>query len=83
MDKENKKEITTIPELAIMINNGFQSNQDYMDKRFEELKVEIKRVDTKLARVDAKLTTFIDDYHSEKLPMRVEYIENALNFPKK
>ena len=95
MNQQNKKEkITTIPELAVLINNSFQDNQEYMDKRFgdmdkrfgdmdkrfdevkKELKGEIKKVDT-------KLTNFIDDYNSEKLPMRVEYIENVLNLPKR
>lgn len=91
MDKQNKiKKVTTINELAVMINNGFQTNQEYMDKRFDELKGEIKGVDSRLVKVERKLEGvekkldgFIDVYAKEKLPMRVEYIENILNVPKK
>jgi len=81
MDKKNNKEkITTINELAMMINSGFQNNQEYMDKKFGELKNELTG---EIHKVDTKLTTFIDEYNSEKLPMRVEYIENVLNLHKK
>ena len=59
-----------------MINHGFQSNQDYMDRKFYELKTEVKGV-------DKKLDSFIESYNEEKLPMRVEYIENMLNLHKK
>lgn len=82
-----EEEITTIPELARMINNGFQSNQEYMDKKFNELKGEISEVEIKLTReirgVDKKLDGFVERYDEEKLPMRVEYMENMLNVPKK
>ena len=38
MDNQNRKEeITTIPELAEMIRGGFEGNQEYMDKRFNEM----------------------------------------------
>ena len=88
MDRQNKKEeITTIPELAEMIKNSFQGNQDYMDKRFDEVKNElkgdIKKVDERLVKVERKLNDFIDEYDAEKLPMRVEYIENIMGLPKK
>jgi hypothetical protein len=97
MDQENKKqEITTISELAEMINNGFQSAQDNVNERFDKVevrldKVEIRlekvevrldKVESRLGKVEKKLDVFIDDYHEEKLPMRVEYIENVLDIPK-
>jgi len=75
MEQETQKtneEITTIPELAKMIRDSFQGNQEYMDEMKTELKADIKKVSN-------KLDIFIDDYKSEKLPMRVEFIENTLN----
>ena len=77
--KENKK-ITNIDELAVMIHNSFQSNQEYMDKKFGEVKNELKE---EIKGVDRKLNAFIDRYDEDKLPMRVDYIENVLNLPKK
>lgn len=84
-------------QLAVIISNGFQNNQEYMDKRFTELSGEISEVKEDLNEVKkdlsevkkdlrgvkTKLDTFIDDYKDDKLPMRVEYIENVLNLHKK
>ena len=85
--KNSPEEITTIPELAEMIKNSFQGNQDYMDKRFDEIEGKLKGVESSLTaeikKVDKKLDGFIDEYQEEKLPMRVEYIENVLALPKK
>jgi len=89
-----EKKVTTMDELAVMINGGFQSNQEYMDKKFGELKQEIGGVDLRLAgveknlreeirKVDKKLDVFIETYHEEKLPMRMEYMETILNLHKK
>ena len=91
MDEQNKKEkITTMDELTEIINGGFQTNQEYMDKKFGELngeisgvKEDLKEVKEKLNKVDKKLGGFINTYHEEKLPMRMGYIENMLNVPKK
>lgn len=88
--KKQKEEITTIPELAKMINRGFQNNQDYMDKkfgeideRFEQVDKRFEQIDKRFDKVETKLDDFVEEYKSEKLPMRVEYIENILNLPKK
>ncbi len=91
MDKQNKSEkITTIPELAVLINSGFQTAKEHADEkfakiddRFDKVEKSAKETKEKLNEVDIKLTNFIDDYDSDKLPMRVEYIENVLNLPKK
>ena len=94
MNQQNEKEkITTISELAVMIHESFQSNQDYMDKRFDDMqaymdnrfdgvKKDISEVKKDLKGVEKKLDGFIERYDEDKLPMRVEHIENVLNLPK-
>lgn len=81
--RKQKEEITTIPELAKMINRGFQNNQDYMDNKFGEIDERFEQIDKRFDKVETKLDGFTEEYNSEKLPMRVEYIENVLNLPKK
>ena len=73
--KENKK-ITEKDELIGIIKDSFQTNQEYMDRRFD-------KVENRLEKVEKKLDGFIDTFNEEKLPMRVEYIENVLDIPKK
>ena len=89
--KENKK-ITT-DDLAIMIGKGFSGVDkkfEKMDERFDKVenrleKVEnrLEKVENRLEKVEKKIDVFVDTYDEEKLPMRVEFIENTLNLPKK
>jgi len=66
------KNITT-DELAVIINKGFQSQMDYMDKKFEAVDKKFGEVFKVLKVMDDKL----DDVGSVK--HRVDYIETTLN----
>ncbi|OGZ73081.1 MAG: hypothetical protein A2908_02035 [Candidatus Staskawiczbacteria bacterium RIFCSPLOWO2_01_FULL_38_12b] len=87
--KDNKK-ITTINELAEMIRGSFQTAQEHVDgkfykvdERFDKVENRLDKVEKDLKEVKEKVNGFIDTYHEEKLPMRMDYIENMLNVPKK
>ena len=55
MDKKTNPEgITTINELAIMINNGFLNTQDYMDKKFEKIDEKFEKIDERFDKIDKR-----------------------------
>ena len=64
--KENKK-ITTIPELAKMINRSFQSNQEYMDKRFYEFGGKLDEFGGKLGKAEKVLKVDIKKVWTKKI----------------
>ena len=80
------KNITT-DELAVIINKGFQSQMDYMDKKFEAVDKKFEAVDKKFEVIDEKFNKVfkvlkvmddkLDDVGSVK--HRVDYIETTLN----
>mgnify|MGYP001614509565 CR=1 FL=1 len=45
MEKKNKKDVSTLNEVVGIMLNAFQSNQEYMDKKFETID---KKFETKL-----------------------------------
>ncbi|OGZ69453.1 MAG: hypothetical protein A3D44_03455 [Candidatus Staskawiczbacteria bacterium RIFCSPHIGHO2_02_FULL_42_22] len=81
--KNNQEEITTIPELAKMINSSFQAAQEHVDEKFAKIDEKFTKVDERFNTIEKKLDGFIEKYDEAKLPMRVDYIENILNLPKK
>lgn len=91
MDKEMKKEFE---ELAVMINAGFNSMQEQMDKRFERVETEIADVRTELADTREELKQEIsavketmarrEDYYIEEvgdIKRRVDRIEDHVGIP--
>jgi len=73
------KNITT-DELAVIINKGFQSQMDYMDKKFEAVDKKFEVIDEKFNKVFKVLKVMddkLDDVGSVK--HRVDYIETTLN----
>ncbi len=102
--ENNQEKLNNLDGLVKLINNGFQANQEYMDKkfsdidkkfgnidqRFDKIDQRLDRVDQRFDRMDkrfdnleTKLDAFVEEYREEKLPMRMEYVENVLNLPKK
>ncbi len=94
MEKENKKinpdEVTTINELAIIMRDSFQSNQEYTDKRFDNLTNEMrsgfKKVDENFKQVTEKINNLsrnaadvIRQEDFDKLTDRVEVVEEVLD----
>ena len=49
---EKKEKNVTLNDLAIMVNKGFQSVQDEMDKRFDEVDKRFDEVDKRFEKVD-------------------------------
>jgi hypothetical protein len=81
--KKQAKNITT-DELAIIINRGFQSQMDYVEKKFGDIDRRFDGVVTKKefdeVKKDVKyIKENLDD--SILLGKRVDYIENILNIP--
>ncbi len=88
--EKNKEEITTIPDLVVLIKNSFQSAKEHVDERFDKVedrldKVEnrLDKVENRLGKVEGKIDSFVERYDEAKLEMRVDYVENILNVPKK
>jgi tetrahydromethanopterin S-methyltransferase subunit G len=84
--KEKSKNLTE------MIRDSFQSNQNYMDKKFGEMygymDGKFAQVDKKFEQVTEKINNIslnivdivrLDDF--EKLKDRVEVVEESLNLP--
>ena len=81
MIKRNKK-VTTLGEVVGIMLKAFDSNQEYMDKKFDKVD---KRFDKMDERFD-KIEKIILDEHRErieKLESKVTYLENILNLPTK
>lgn len=87
MDKKNKKlqaeEVTTINELAVMMRDAFQGNQDYMDKKFTEIGDEFRHVHYKLETIEKKLdnhekTLFSQDQKMDKLEVDMKKVKKIL-----
>jgi len=75
--KNKSKKITTIDELAVMMNNSFQTAQDHIDVRFDKVegrldKVELRldRVEDRLGKVEGRLT---------KVEIRLDNIEEEVS----
>jgi len=96
--KENKKITTDDLAIMIGKGfSGVDKKFEKMDERFDKVenrlekvenrleKVEnrLEKVENRLEKVEKKIDVFVDTYDEEKLPMRVEFIENTLNLPKK
>ena len=64
----------TIDEPAEIINKGFDGQMEYMGKRFDKIDSEMKEIKTDL-KENIKQT--------DKLEMRVDYVENILAIPPK
>ena len=79
MDNQNKK--NTNDKLARMIKTGFDNTPT--KQQFESLENKVSVIEKDIKEVKTRLTDFVEKYDEEKLPMRVEYIENVLNIPKK
>ncbi|OGZ70394.1 MAG: hypothetical protein A3F47_00780 [Candidatus Staskawiczbacteria bacterium RIFCSPHIGHO2_12_FULL_38_11] len=93
MAKKNKK-ITTVDELAVMINNGFQNTQDHFNKKFDALTGEMrngfKKVNENFKEVNEKINNIskniIDVVHKEefdRLESRVTDVEEVAELASK
>ena len=64
----------TIDKLAEIINKGFDGQMEYMEKRFNKIDGEIKEIKTDLKETIKR---------TDKLEMRVDYVENVLDITAK
>ncbi|OGZ79168.1 MAG: hypothetical protein A2528_02505 [Candidatus Staskawiczbacteria bacterium RIFOXYD2_FULL_37_9] len=71
MEKENGEKIT-IDQLAIIINNGFNGQMAYMEKKFEQIeqkmatKEQVQKLEVKVDKIDERLKhveTVLTDAH--------------------
>ena len=94
MDNQNKKneKITTIAELAVLINSGFQTAKEQTDKRFDEVDKRFDEVDKRFDEVDKRfdviegrldnIENVLLEHHSEEiedLKIRVRNLESLKN----
>jgi hypothetical protein len=52
MEKDKKEKDMTIGELAIMMRDSFQGNQDYMDKKFDAIDRKFEQVDRNFKQIN-------------------------------
>jgi len=55
---EKKKKITTIEDLATMVNNGFQANQEQFDKidaRFDKMDDRFDKINGRLVNIEIRM----------------------------
>lgn len=82
MTKEKGKLIKniTINQLATIINNGFNGQMEYMSKEFGGIKKDISEIKKDIK--DIKYTLDDTVKRTDKLEMRVDYVENVLAIKK-
>ena len=79
MVKKNK-EITTLDEVVSIMLKAFDSNQEYMDKKFGYIDNKFEHMDKRFDKIEKII---LDDHKEriEKLETKVQYLENILNLP--
>ena len=71
-NKENNQKITTIDELAGMINNSFQTAKEHSDKRFDKIDFRLDKIEN-LILTDHKTRI-------ENLEVEVKQLKDLLAF---
>lgn len=81
MVKKNKN-IATLGEVVGIMLKAFDSNQEYMDKKFDKMGERFDKVDKRFDKIEKII---LDDHKEriEKLESKVTYLENILNLPAK
>lgn len=89
MVKKNKK-ITTLNELVGIMLGAFDSNQKYMDKKFdqvdkkfEHINKNFKEVNKKIDNISLNIVDVVRKDEFDKLKSRVINIEEAIDLPSK
>lgn len=80
MAKKNGKRIT-MDQLAIIINDGFNGQMEFIKKEFEKLttKEELGKLDKKVDSMEKDVKYIKENIEdARKLEQRVDYIENVL-----
>ncbi len=72
-----------IDELAVMVHNSFQSNQEYMDKRFDVIGEDMRHVHYTLDKIDKRFEgqekiIFNHDGRIDKLEVDAKVVKKAL-----
>lgn len=90
MEKKEKEKDMTVNELAIIMRDSFQSNQEYIDKKFDAVdkKFEVvgKRFDQVVEKINNISRNIVDVVHKEefdKLETRVVDLEKVADLPVK
>ncbi len=70
-------------EMAVMVENAFQGNQEYMDKNFKAISEDLGHVHYKLDKIDKKLdshekTIFNHDGRIDKLEIDAKKVKKVL-----
>lgn len=74
----------TIDKLAEIINNGFNGQMAYMEKKFEQVatKEQFNDINKRLGSVEKDVKYIKENVeHARKLEQRVDYMENMLDMP--
>jgi len=78
--KKDKK--TTIDELAIIINEGFDGQMDYMKKEFNRINGRFEQVDGRFSALEKDVKYIKENLKSAvELEKEVEYIKNTMGIP--
>jgi septal ring factor EnvC (AmiA/AmiB activator) len=62
---------------AIIINGAFQTNQEYMDEKFDKVEGRLNKVETGLDKVDTRL--YKVENRLDKVDTKIERIEGKLD----
>lgn len=66
-------------EMAVMVKNAFQSNQEYMDKNFAVVNKNIKEVHTEIQKINLNAVDVVRKEDFDKLESRVVDVEEVVN----
>ncbi len=76
------KETTTIEELALMINRGFENQMKYLDQRFEKMDQRFENLDARVGRIEADIHELRGEivyrHEFEDALSRIKYLEKKL-----
>jgi DNA anti-recombination protein RmuC len=73
-----KKNIT-IDELAVMMKNIFDGQNEFLNKRFDKIDEHFGKIEKDIKDIKGDLKETIK--RTDKLEMRVDYVENVLDIP--
>lgn len=77
-ERIDKKIDEKIDGLAVMVKNGFQGTQDYMDKKFNIVDKKFDQVTEKVNNISRNIVDVVRKEEFKKLESRVEKLEEAV-----
>ncbi len=75
----NKRTDTKIDELAVLMHDAFQSNQDYMDKKFDQIDKKFTEVKGAINNINLNIVDVVRLEDFNKLEERMIDVEEVLH----